>query len=238
MPSFRGSSQPKDRTQVSCTADRCGTTFNFIWTKISAAFKPKTTTKDQRIMTPVAAHSPPCPDPCKPETSLLCSRKWGITQLMGFGRGQERRRSTKMSDQGGGRAFMTFGRWPRWAPAPQSVKWVTMALPSEAAKGLQWDNAGDGKTEPGTQEPSAYQLHVDEKGQVCRPGCTRLWAPGHAGSQAGCGPQLHPTHAHLSVLRTASTSGMLALREMALSSFSSWLLSSRYLFLKQMCWRW
>lgn len=57
-----------------------------------------------------------------------------------------------------------------------------------------------------------------------------------AGTQAagvGCWPKVHPAYAHLSVLRTASTSGMLALREMALSSLSSWLLSSRYLFLKQ-----
>lgn len=53
-------------------------------------------------------------------------------------------------------------------------------------------------------------------------------------ARMGCEPKPYPIHAHLSVLRTASTSGMLALREMALSSFSSWLLSSRYLFLKQM----
>lgn len=38
---------------------------------------------------------------------------------------------------------------------------------------------------------------------------------------------------HLSVLTTASTSGMLALWEIALSSFSSWLFKRRYLFLKQ-----
>lgn len=36
----------------------------------------------------------------------------------------------------------------------------------------------------------------------------------------------------LSVLTKASTSGMLALMDMALSSFSSWLFSSKYLFLK------
>lgn len=53
-------------------------------------------------------------------------------------------------------------------------------------------------------------------------------------ARMGCEPKPYPIHAHLSVLRTASTSGMLALREMALSSFSSWLLSSKYLFLKQM----
>lgn len=48
-------------------------------------------------------------------------------------------------------------------------------------------------------------------------------------------PCIHsgPHKDHLSVLRTASTSGMLAFSEMALSSFSSWLLSSKYLFLKQ-----
>ena len=64
------------------------------------------------------------------------------------------------------------------------------------------------------------RVHLSVSPGTCRqPG--GLWAP----------------HTHLSVLRTASTSGMLALREMALSSFSSWLLSSRYLFLKQMCWR-
>lgn len=38
---------------------------------------------------------------------------------------------------------------------------------------------------------------------------------------------------HLSVLTTASTSGMLALWEIALSSFSSWLFRRRYLFLEQ-----
>lgn len=36
----------------------------------------------------------------------------------------------------------------------------------------------------------------------------------------------------LSVLTKASTSGMLAFMDMALSSFSSWLLRRRYLFLK------
>lgn len=56
--------------------------------------------------------------------------------------------------------------------------------------------------------------------------------PGKASSRDGLREKLHPC-THLSVLRTASTSGMLALREMALSSFSSWLLSNRYLFLKQ-----
>ena len=41
-----------------------------------------------------------------------------------------------------------------------------------------------------------------------------------------------PSHTRLrSVLTRASTSGMLAFMEMALSSFSSWLFSSRYLFL-------
>lgn len=43
-----------------------------------------------------------------------------------------------------------------------------------------------------------------------------------------------PSHTRLlSVLTRASTSGMLAFMEMALSSFSSWLFSSRYLFLKK-----
>lgn len=43
-----------------------------------------------------------------------------------------------------------------------------------------------------------------------------------------------PSHTRLrSVLTRASTSGMLALMEMALSSFSSWLFSSRYLFLRR-----
>lgn len=42
-----------------------------------------------------------------------------------------------------------------------------------------------------------------------------------------------PIPSHLSVLTTASTSGMLALWEIALSSFSSWLFKRRYLFLKQ-----
>lgn len=41
---------------------------------------------------------------------------------------------------------------------------------------------------------------------------------------------------HLSVLTTASTSGMLALWEIALSSLSSWLFNRRYLFLKQDNW--
>jgi len=41
---------------------------------------------------------------------------------------------------------------------------------------------------------------------------------------------------HLSVLTTASTSGMLALWEIALSSLSSWLFKRRYLFLKQNNW--
>lgn len=42
-----------------------------------------------------------------------------------------------------------------------------------------------------------------------------------------------PSHTRLlSVLTRASTSGMLAFMDMALSSFSSWLFSSRYLFLK------
>ena len=42
-----------------------------------------------------------------------------------------------------------------------------------------------------------------------------------------------PSHTRLlSVLTRASTSGMLALIDMALSSFSSWLFSRRYLFLK------
>lgn len=41
---------------------------------------------------------------------------------------------------------------------------------------------------------------------------------------------------HLSVLTTASTSGMLALWEIALSSLSSWLFRRRYLFLKQDSW--
>lgn len=43
-----------------------------------------------------------------------------------------------------------------------------------------------------------------------------------------------PSHTRLlSVLTRASTSGMLAFMDMALSSFSSWLFSSRYLFLKR-----
>jgi len=43
-----------------------------------------------------------------------------------------------------------------------------------------------------------------------------------------------PSHTRLlSVLTSASTSGMLAFMEMALSSLSSWLFSSRYLFLEE-----
>lgn len=42
-----------------------------------------------------------------------------------------------------------------------------------------------------------------------------------------------PSHTRLlSVLTKASTSGMLAFMDMALSSFSSWLFNRRYLFLK------
>ena len=42
-----------------------------------------------------------------------------------------------------------------------------------------------------------------------------------------------PSHTRLlSVLTRASTSGMLAFMDMALSSFSSWLFNRRYLFLK------
>lgn len=75
---------------------------------------------------------------------------------------------------------------------------------------------------------------MSKKGQVldlwaliCEPG-------GMQAARVGYGLELQATY--LSVLRTASTSGMLALREMALSSFSSWLLRSRYLFLQQMGW--
>lgn len=80
---------------------------------------------------------------------------------------------------------------------------------------------------PCTQEPSGHCSYTQ----------VRKDKYVHLAARVGCGPKLHPIHTHLSVLRTASTSGMLALREMALSSFSSWLLSSRYLFLKQMGWR-
>ena len=91
----------------------------------------------------------------------------------------------------------------------------------------------------GTEKPSGHcsYMHVRKdkyanlRAPICEP-------QGPQAPRVGCGPQLQPPHTHLSVLRTASTSGMLALREMALSSFSSWLLSSRYLFLKQMCLRW
>lgn len=74
-------------------------------------------------------------------------------------------------------------------------------------------------------------VRKDKYAHLRAPICVPL---GPQAARVGCRPKLRPIHAHLSVLRTASTSGMLALREMALSSFSSWLLSSRYLFLKQM----